>query len=532
MYKDCNCDCKPNASYDTHELVGNVFVVPTTEDITHDNLGPAPMEKRDATTVDFLDILRTAASTTSFDGEGDIDNIRDKLEMYSLKCICPEPPKWLRRSDINYRRLEMAKEWERDLDRKRQPFVKCQAMSPISYLGNGITVEPFESVPLIGISIHDFVLNAVKHDDAYMLIKFHSVHHLGILYLPDEAIQRWSTLIQLDGDQTTTLTITVAGKDLGIMNDIVDKIVYKSTSYHIDKYDRVEILFLDFIHYVNVHIRRQPLPDLIDPGLDDVDVISNKVTVITKTFERYDCLDRFVTNVRKFYPTIPIIIADDSEFPDIVNASNVKHFTMPFRDGCFAGRNLALSQVRTKYVVFADDDFVFTNETNLESMVEKLEDPLVELDIISGHVEKLTSLDYIFKLANDVNGQGVCSMGVYGIIDKERRRVPGYPQCIFAEMANNFFMAKTTVLRRIGFEPGFIYAGHEEFWMDAVGKAKTAVCYDVNIDHNRTETVKYGWYRYQTETRRKRDPHLLFENNLCYWRNWEFETQPKILHVK
>uniref|UniRef100_UPI00398F7520 beta-1,4 N-acetylgalactosaminyltransferase 2-like n=1 Tax=Pristiophorus japonicus TaxID=55135 RepID=UPI00398F7520 len=41
--------------------------------------------------------------------------------------------------------------------------------------------------------------------------------------------------------------------------------------------------------------------------------------------------------------------------------------------GWFAGRNLAASQVTTKYMLWVDDDFLFTKETKLEKLVDVLE---------------------------------------------------------------------------------------------------------------------------------------------------------------
>lgn len=50
--------------------------------------------------------------------------------------------------------------------------------------------------------------------------------------------------------------------------------------------------------------------------------------------------------------------------------------------GWFAGRNLAVSQVTTKYFLWVDDDFQFLNETRIESFVEIMEE-VPELDIVS-----------------------------------------------------------------------------------------------------------------------------------------------------
>lgn len=49
--------------------------------------------------------------------------------------------------------------------------------------------------------------------------------------------------------------------------------------------------------------------------------------------------------------------------------------------GWFPGRNLAVSQVTTKYVLWVDDDFIFTSNTKLEKMVDILE--RTTLDLVS-----------------------------------------------------------------------------------------------------------------------------------------------------
>lgn len=50
--------------------------------------------------------------------------------------------------------------------------------------------------------------------------------------------------------------------------------------------------------------------------------------------------------------------------------------------GWFAGRNLAVSQVTTKYVLWVDDDFIFTPRTRLEKLVDVLE--RTSLDLVRG----------------------------------------------------------------------------------------------------------------------------------------------------
>ncbi|KTG47256.1 hypothetical protein cypCar_00039110 [Cyprinus carpio] len=73
--------------------------------------------------------------------------------------------------------------------------------------------------------------------------------------------------------------------------------------------------------------------------------INSQVTIITKTFLRYKELNVLIQSIRKFYPNIKIIVADDSLNPEPVSGNNIEHYIMPpaqssslwswQADGCF-----------------------------------------------------------------------------------------------------------------------------------------------------------------------------------------------------
>lgn len=58
--------------------------------------------------------------------------------------------------------------------------------------------------------------------------------------------------------------------------------------------------------------------------------ISALVTITTKTFLRYDKLKDLIDSIRKFYPTVTIVIADDNEHPQPVRGPHIEHYIMPF----------------------------------------------------------------------------------------------------------------------------------------------------------------------------------------------------------
>ena len=146
-------------------------------------------------------------------------------------------------------------------------------------------------------------------------------------------------------------------------------------------------------------------------------MLNDDVTAIIKAFERPDAVVNLYNSIRKFYPELKIIVIDDSrEAMDIaIFDENVEYIHTEFDIGLSAGRNLALSKVKTKYFLLLDDDFLFTNNTKLEKMYELLENS--KFDLISGNVYDFgnrkrrfagsleVKKDYLYVLVDKKKGQ-------------------------------------------------------------------------------------------------------------------------------
>jgi hypothetical protein len=115
-------------------------------------------------------------------------------------------------------------------------------------------------------------------------------------------------------------------------------------------------------------------------------VIQSDVSLIIKTFERQEALERMITSIRtQGYADCPVLIADDSKVPyrdiiiekygDIVD----EYVVLPFNSGLSKGRNELLNRVETKYFVLNDDDFVYDERTDLAWMHDQLESTDIEL---------------------------------------------------------------------------------------------------------------------------------------------------------
>ncbi|MBN3305442.1 B4GN2 acetylgalactosaminyltransferase, partial [Amia calva] len=148
---------------------------------------------------------------------------------------------------------------------------------------------------------------------------------------------------------------------------------------------------------------------------------------------------------------------------------------MPPAKGWFAGRNLVVSQVSTKYLLWVDDDFLFTESTKIEKLVEVME-AMPELDVVGGSVE---GNFFNFKLVYEEGEDGGClsrRMGNY-------QSIPGIPDCHLTGGVVNFFLARTDSVRRVGFDPRLQRVAHTEFFVDGLGKLLVASCSTVSVGH-------------------------------------------------
>ncbi|KAM3920779.1 beta-1,4 N-acetylgalactosaminyltransferase 2-like [Leptodactylus fuscus] len=255
------------------------------------------------------------------------------------------------------------------------------------------------------------------------------------------------------------------------------------------------------------------MPRLHDPGKENN--ISDLVTITTKTFLRYDKLRVLLKSIRQYYPDMKVIVADDNDTPEKIDDPNVEQYIMPFAKGWFAGRNLAVSQVTTKYFLWVDDDFVFTNETIIEKMVDVLE--ATDLDLVGGNV---AGNYFSFTLLLKEGGKdGDClhwKKGTYYTI-------PGFPNCGTAAGVVNFFLAHTDRILGVGFDPKLSRVAHTEFFIDGLGRLRVGICSDIIIGHQRKEKPKdkellekYNKYKF---FRKGNADQVRFKLGLLYFKN-------------
>ncbi|XP_019212997.1 beta-1,4 N-acetylgalactosaminyltransferase 2-like [Oreochromis niloticus] len=282
--------------------------------------------------------------------------------------------------------------------------------------------------------------------------------------------------------------LIIESNSLIVLNDLLSKLSYRSTLYHINTGDLATFQFKNHEAVFPIAIKHPLITVLYDMGTAP----SSQVTITTKTFLRYEQLKVLLDSIRKFYSSIKVIIADDSLKPEPIRGENIQHYIMPPAQGWFAGRNLAVSQVTTKYFMWVDDDFLFTEKTKIEKLVEVME-AVPELMIVGGTVN---GNQFHFSLIYE-EGKGTEGGCLHRKSDGKFHSVPGYPQCSLASGVVNFFLGRIDAVQRVGFDPKLLRLAHSEFFMDGLGDLLVATCDHVSVSHQpRARNDHYTQFRY------------------------------------
>ncbi|KAJ4918122.1 hypothetical protein JOQ06_029532 [Pogonophryne albipinna] len=242
-------------------------------------------------------------------------------------------------------------------------LIVAEANSPLQYPTQGVEVRPLKTIIIPGLGLKE-----EKGSN-------HRVYLTATLGVFDVAATVDEVSVEGDGEKHMILS----SSHLPALNRQLQFVTYTNTVFHPKTADTVHFATDGHQSFFTIKVGHGTIPTLYNTGYQKEYNISALVTIATKTFLRYDKLKELIDSIRKYYPTVTIVIADDNEHPQPVTGPHIDHYIMPFGKGWFAGRNLAVSQVTTKYVLWVDDDFFFTTNTKLEQMVDILEKTTLDL---------------------------------------------------------------------------------------------------------------------------------------------------------
>jgi GT2 family glycosyltransferase len=195
------------------------------------------------------------------------------------------------------------------------------------------------------------------------------------------------------------------------------------------------------------------------------EAVERRVTVLVKTFQRPRTVNAAIASIRRFYPSIPIILADDSREPVAIEDNSVIVHRLPFDSGTAKGRNFLVSQARSEYFLMIDDDNVFTPDTRLGRMIESLE--ASGLDILSCLVLEGTAFPFRSSRARrrivDFQMDLELENGTLRFMDPRVEHGRDYVRC---DLVHQFFLARTDALRGTGgWDDRLKTADHTDFFL-------------------------------------------------------------------
>ncbi|XP_061630690.1 beta-1,4 N-acetylgalactosaminyltransferase 1a isoform X1 [Phyllopteryx taeniolatus] len=389
----------------------------------------------------------------------------------------PDPEGVKRHRDQEYKSIQMRSSSPADM------LIVNEANSPLQFPSQGVAVRPLNTIIIPGLGL---IEEATSN---------HTVYLTSTLGTFDVAATVDKVSVKGEGK----MHMSLSSASLSALNRQLQFLTYTNTVFHPRTADTVQFATEGHRSFFTIKIGHSAVPRLYNTGFPKENNISTFVTIVTKTFLRYGKLKDLIDSIRQYYPTITIVIADDNEQPQPVTGPHIEQFIMPFGKGWFAGRNLAVSQVTTKYVLWVDDDFLFNADTKLEKMVDILE--RTGLDLVGGAVRELTGWTSTFRHTISVETGGEDGDCIH-IRRGYHHAIEGFPNCVVADAVINFFMGRTDKVQQVGFNPRLARRGHLEFFIDGLGSLHIGSCSDVIINH--ASKIKLPWSGTKSEKAYKR----------------------------
>ncbi len=227
------------------------------------------------------------------------------------------------------------------------------------------------------------------------------------------------------------------------------------------------------------------------------------LTIGISSFERPECVERLVRSIRTYYPHTPILIADDSTGE--VFDRRIKLLRDQFEDvrvlrclhdaGLSVKRNTLVDACRTELICLCDDDFVFTERTNLTLLTDAID---AGCDLVAGDVELSAPFcNYFVRRGTVLHEEGGNPSA------QPRSTYGGYP---LYDLLLNFFVARTAALQSVRWDPVLKMHEHSDWFMRAEHLRKTLVL-GCSVGHAREVSPEYSHAR-RTKIATSREPRL------------------------
>ncbi len=223
----------------------------------------------------------------------------------------------------------------------------------------------------------------------------------------------------------------------------------------------------------------------------------DEVTAIIKTFESPLCLDRLIRSIRRFYPGLRVLVADDSIHPK--PRDDVQYIRLPPDVGLSAGRNALLARVDTPFFLLLDDDFEFHAATRIDRLAR-----VVATGRVSIAAGEFLNLRWKRKFWGLYKKRKLRPSPYHGLIERDGDQLKLTRGCrsqeddyFLCDLVNNFFVARTSDVKAMGgWDEDLKLNEHLEFFLRAKQHGlPVAYIPQVSVLHWRERSAGYDEYR-------------------------------------
>lgn len=212
------------------------------------------------------------------------------------------------------------------------------------------------------------------------------------------------------------------------------------------------------------------------------------LTVCIKHTSRFDrrrlMLRTLLVSIREQLGyTIRILVADDGGLTDPSTLLGAELLILPSGSGLSAGRNALVRATRTTFLAMLDDDVLFHQATRLDVLVAALHRNRNAALAAGCYMDVRFTHEDCFNLRFDADEGGKIVRA---------RQVHSAAGCERVHATHNFFVARTDVLQRFGWDPRQKVMEHETFFYQLyLNDHEVLACSDVSVRHNTTRDDQY-----------------------------------------
>lgn len=200
---------------------------------------------------------------------------------------------------------------------------------------------------------------------------------------------------------------------------------------------------------------------------------NNNFTICMKTIYRCNLLKENIKNIRKKFPYVRIIIADDSDDEYKLknkkaieeasyNDKNITYIPLPFNSGLSKGRNECVKRVKTEFTIITDDSrFLITKNSVIQNIITFMKKTKVKLvtGFIKGRASKHSSYISSFDYCMDENRKKISKKEIKKIMKEKgniiikKKNMDGIRKFRNLEFQDinlgvNCFIANTSILKK------------------------------------------------------------------------------------